>query len=128
MEMTEDRSLHWPGLAVPKTLRRPVSFCLLFFAATVASTMAQPFVNLDFELAKTNNASVFPNFAYPSGDGKTSDLLPGWTIGAAGLSYEFINLNRYAIGSGALPEAGVWSRNAITFIEQNSGEYLSRVL
>ncbi|MBI3417034.1 MAG: hypothetical protein HY043_17215 [Verrucomicrobia bacterium] len=55
---------------------------------------ADPFINLDFELANTNNVVVQPGGACVSGVGTVTDLLPGWTILRPGYTNnDTLNLN-----------------------------------
>lgn len=63
---------------------------LLAFISVAGSVHLEcaPFINLDFELANTNNAQMevrelqyfFGTGHFPFGTGTASDLLPGWTV------------------------------------------------
>src|SRR5262249_11018177 len=69
-----------------------VLFCL------VPITLADPFINLDFDSARTNNVLGDRNVPYLSGLGPTAELLPGWTLSYNGQSRSLMGFNVYAIG------------------------------
>jgi hypothetical protein len=58
---------------------------------------ASSFVNLDFELANTNNLTLTPGIPYPSGTGFVKDLLPAWSLLAGSNQLTNLGFNSLAL-------------------------------
>jgi hypothetical protein len=80
--------------------------CFLVGAA-ISSITAAPFANLDFDSGNTNNVVIITP-GYPAGYGKTTDLLPGWTVTQNGVVQARASLNAVVIGFG--DGIGIFSR------------------
>jgi hypothetical protein len=93
------------------------AFVAVLFGMTACR--AEPFKNLDFELAQTNNVVPFPEFAFPNGQGLLSDLLPGWSLSIGGTESSAFFLNGLALDGGG---ASILSREALGYYQSSLPE------
>src|SRR5262245_26225305 len=89
----------------------PILFSVTTLLGILACSSA-PFINLDFEQAKTNTATFYesqPDPKYLVAIGPIKDLLPGWTLSSSGFPLTEIAFNY----SGSLGSAaGIWENSA----------------
>ncbi len=104
------------------------SIVVLCSVMAIAPVIGGEFINLDFEQVDTSKIDFFPNPPPFIGGGKTSDLLPGWSITYNGVSYNFMGFNLAPIGSQGPPVFSIFSRNGLrgdTFAF-STGKYVLR--
>lgn len=81
--------------------------CIAIQLLVASVVHPSPFINLDFEMANTNNifslsSPTDPSLpSYPSGQGTIADLTPGWDVRIADFQAVAFSLNVRAIGAGA---------------------------
>jgi hypothetical protein len=96
-------------------MRTKAATLVTIMMASAVVGLAGDFLNLNFELARTNSLQIDPNFPMLAGQGPTTDLLPGWDVSSGGITFDVVTFNIIAECCASIASVSAMSREAEAF-------------